>query len=90
MYIAETGWPTFSSTAEEKTDGASEASEPNLQIFIDNFVCTANTQSVKYFFFEFTDIPWKERLFPGVEGFWGLFNGNKTLKALTLPDCSHE
>jgi exo-beta-1,3-glucanase (GH17 family) len=52
-------------------------------------VCTANTQGVKFFFFEFTDIPWKERLYPGMEGFWGLFNSNKTLKALTLPDCLH-
>jgi len=89
MYIAETGWPTYSSTAAEKTDNASDASEPNLQIFLNDFVCTANTQGVKYFFFEFTDIPWKAQMFPGVEGFWGLFHSNKTLKALTLPDCSH-
>lgn len=90
MYIAETGWPTFSSTTAEKTDGASEASEPNLQIFMDTFVCSANTQSVKYFYFEFTDIPWKAQQFPGVEGFWGLFYTNKTLKAVTLPDCKHD
>ena len=90
MYIAETGWPTFSSTAEGATNGMSEASESNLQIYINNFVCTANTQSVKYFFFEFTDSLWMGRLYPGVDGFWGLFNSNKTLKALTLPDCSHD
>ncbi len=90
MYIAETGWPTYSSTVADRTNNASDASEPNLQIFLNDFVCTANTQSVKYFFFEFTDVPWKERLYPGVEGFWGLFYGNKTLKALTLPDCSHD
>jgi len=90
MYIAETGWPTFSSTEKEKTDGASEASEPNLQVFLDTFVCSANTQSVKYFYFEFTDIPWKAQQFPGVEGFWGLFYTNKTLKAVTLPDCTHD
>ncbi len=89
MYIAETGWPTFSSTATGHNP-ASEASEPNLQIFLDNFVCTANTRGVKYFFFEFTDTPWKERLYPGVEGFWGMFNSNKMLKALTLPDCPHD
>ena len=90
MYIAETGWPTYSSTVSDRTNNASDASEPNLQIFINDFVCTANTQSVKYFFFEFTDIPWKAQLYPGVEGFWGLFYGNKTLKALTLPDCTHD
>jgi exo-beta-1,3-glucanase (GH17 family) len=77
----------FSSTTAEKTDGTSEASEPNQQIFFDTFVCTTNTQGVKYFFFEFTDILWKERLYPGMEGFWGLLNSNKTPKALTLPDC---
>jgi hypothetical protein len=36
-----------------------------------------------------TDTPWKERLYPGVEGSWGLFNNNKMLKALTLPGCLH-
>ena len=92
MYIGETGWPTFSSNATAKTNGASEASESNLQIFINNFVCTANIQGVKYFFSEFTDIPWRERLYPGQgeAGFWGLFNSNKRLKALTLPDCVHD
>ena len=89
-YIAETGWPTHSSTTESKNKCASDASEPNLQIFIDSFVCTANTQGVKYFFFEFADVPWKERMYPGVQGFWGLFYSNRTLKALTLPDCSHD
>ena len=89
MYIAETGWPTCSSTDAQKTNTASAANEPNLQIFINNFVCTANTQGIKYFFFEFTDIPWKEQLHPGIAGFWGLFDSNKRLKALTLPDCSH-
>ena len=89
MYIAEIGWPTLSSTTANKTDGAPNASEPSLQIFINNFVCTANTQGTKYFFLEFTDILWKERVYPG-SGFWGLFHSNKTLKAITLPDCSHD
>ena len=90
MYIAETGWPTLSSKASTQTNPGTEASVPNLQTYITNFVCAANTNRVKYFFFEFTDTPWKERLYPVVEGFWGLFNINKTLKALTLPDCSHD
>ncbi|SRR5258706_15269043 len=87
MYIGETGWPTSSLITEEKT----KASEPYLQIFIDRFVCTANSQGVKYFLHEFTDIPWKQLvLYAGTDGFGGLFNSNKTLKALTLPDCSHD
>ncbi len=86
MHIA-TGWPSYSSTVAEKTNNVTDASVPNLQIFI---VCTANTQGVRYFFSEFIDIPWRARLYPGVEGFYGLFNSNTTLKALTLPDCSHD
>ena len=90
MYIAETGWPTFSSTASERSNGMSQASIPNLRAFIKSFVCTANSQNIKYFFYEFADIPWKAQQFPGVGGYWGLFNSNKTLKAITLPDCSHD
>jgi exo-beta-1,3-glucanase (GH17 family) len=86
MYMAEVGWPTFSSVPVVSTSPASEA---NLQLFINNFVCAANTQGTRYFFFEFMDIPWKEKRWPGVEGFWGMFYSNKTLKAITLPDCTH-
>jgi len=87
MFMAEVGWPTFSSVP---VVSSSEASVANLQLFINNFVCTANYQSLKYFFFEFMDIPWKAQRWPGVEGFWGLMNSNKSLKAITLPDCWHE
>ena len=90
MYIAETGWPTSSSTVEGRTNGVSEASETNLQIFINNFVCTANAQGTKYFIYEFNDSPWMEHLSPGSDGFNGLFYNNRTLKSLTLPDCSHD
>jgi exo-beta-1,3-glucanase (GH17 family) len=85
MYIGETGWPVDSLTG-----AASEASVPNLQIFINNFVCTANTQSVKYFFFEFDDIQLIGRTAGVEDSFWGLFHHNKTLKAIRLPDCFHD
>jgi hypothetical protein len=39
FYIAEAGWPTKSSDAGNANNGASDASEANLQIFMDNFVC---------------------------------------------------
>jgi exo-beta-1,3-glucanase (GH17 family) len=85
MYIGETGWPVDSLAG-----AVSEASVPNLQIFINNFVCTANRQGVKYFFFEFDDIQWN-LYSAGVEDFlWGLFHPNKTLKAIKLPDCFHD
>jgi len=87
MYIAETGWPTQSSDAGNANNGASTASEGNLQIFLDTFVCQANSNGTGYFFFEFFDEPWKDQQFGGVEGWWGLFHANRTLKAITIPDC---
>ncbi|THH32245.1 hypothetical protein EUX98_g1958 [Antrodiella citrinella] len=87
MYIAETGWPTQSSDAGNANNGASAASVPNLQIFLDTFVCQANQNGTGYFFFEYFDEPWKDVQFGGVEGWWGLFNSDRTLKNLTIPDC---
>ncbi|KAJ1305130.1 hypothetical protein OPQ81_000167 [Rhizoctonia solani] len=89
MYIAETGWPTKSSSTAAQTNGASDASVANLQIFLDTFVCAANTNQTNYFFFEFKDEPWKDALYGGVEGWWGLFDSNKILKDVTIPQCSH-
>jgi exo-beta-1,3-glucanase (GH17 family) len=54
---------------------------------LDTYVCQANANGTKYFYFEPFDEPWKEAQFGGVEGFWGLFNSDRTLKAITLPDC---
>ncbi|KIM46320.1 glycoside hydrolase family 17 protein [Hebeloma cylindrosporum] len=88
MYIAETGWPTDSKDISNKNNGAADASVPNLQIFIDKFVCQANTAGIPYFFFEFVDEEWKDIKYGGVEGHWGIFNKDRTLKSLTLPDCS--
>jgi len=86
-YIAETGWPTKSSSAAAANDGPSIASVPNLQIFLDTFVCQSNTNGTKYFFFEYFDEAWKDVLYGGVEGWWGLFDGNKNLKNVTIPNC---
>ncbi|EMD33983.1 glycoside hydrolase family 17 protein [Gelatoporia subvermispora B] len=87
MYIAETGWPTNSSDAGNESNGPSTASEPNLQTFLDTFVCQANQNGTDYFFFEFFDETWKLIQFGGVEGYWGLFYANKTLKDITIPNC---
>lgn len=88
MYIAETGWPTKSSDAAHANNGKSDASVPNLQIFIDTFVCQANSAGIGYFFFEFCDEDWKDKQFGGVEGWWGLFNQDRTLKNITIPTCT--
>jgi len=87
-YIAETGWPTKSSSAAAANDGPSIASIPNLQIFLDTFICQSNTNGTKYFFFEYFDEAWKDVLYGGVEGWWGIFDGNKNLKpGITIPNC---
>ncbi|KAF8631573.1 hypothetical protein AX15_002324 [Amanita polypyramis BW_CC] len=87
MYIAETGWPTNSSDAGNETNGASNASVASLQVFLDTFVCQANQQGIPYFYFEFFDEKWKDIQFGGVEGYWGLFTGSRTLKDVNIPNC---
>ncbi|GLB40327.1 putative glycosyl hydrolase 17 family protein [Lyophyllum shimeji] len=87
MYIAETGWPTKSSDAGNAHNGPGTASEAGLQTFLNTFVCQANTNGTGYFFFEYFDEPWKDVQFGGVEGWWGLFTANRTLKHITIPDC---
>ncbi|KAF8321508.1 glycoside hydrolase family 17 protein [Amanita rubescens] len=87
MSIAETGWPTKSSNPATATDGPSEASVENLQKFLDTFICQANQAGVEYFYFELFDEIWKDQQFGGVEGWWGLFNSDRTLKAITIPNC---
>jgi len=44
-YMVEVGWPT---NAESTSFNRSAPSVENLQIFINNFVCVANTQGVRY------------------------------------------
>ncbi|GAA6054305.1 hypothetical protein JCM3770_001425 [Rhodotorula araucariae] len=82
-YIAETGWPTQSMTPENATLGAAVAGVSELQTFLDSYPCQANQNQSYYFYFE----PWKER-YGGVEPYWGLFDSNKVLKDITLPDCA--
>lgn len=88
MFIAETGWPTGSSSFNANpNDGPSLASVQNLQIFIDTFACQATKNGTGYFFFEYSDEPWKNVTYGGVEGYWGLFDSNKNLKNITIPTC---
>ncbi|KAF8740088.1 hypothetical protein AX14_008721 [Amanita brunnescens Koide BX004] len=87
MSIAETGWPTESSNPATETDGPSDASVPNLQKFLDTFICQANQAGIPYFYFELFDEQWKDQEFGGVEGWWGLFNYDRTMKAITIPNC---
>lgn len=88
MYIAETGWPSGANETAFETYGQAVASEPNLQTFIDTFVCQANRDNIRYFFFEYQDVKWKDLRYGEVEGYWGLFTQQKKLKDLTIPTCT--
>ncbi|KAF8663394.1 hypothetical protein AX16_000966 [Volvariella volvacea WC 439] len=88
MYIAETGWPTASSDVSNANNGAAPASIAGLQTFLDTFVCQANSDGVGYFYFELFDEEWKDELYGGVEGHWGLFTKDRELKDVTIPDCA--
>ncbi|KAI1317473.1 hypothetical protein EDD11_008410 [Mortierella claussenii] len=83
IWITEVGWPTFPANG---NINASIPSIPNLQAFIDSWLCDANAKGTPYYYFEFFDAPWK--IWPGtaVEGFWGLLTIDKKLK-VKLPDC---
>lgn len=96
-YIAETGWPTQSMDKEHESNmepgkealakPGNMASEENLQKFLDSYVCQANKNGTKYFYFEPFDEPWKEQ-YGGVEPYWGLFDHNRNLKNIKLPTCT--
>ncbi|KAF9196569.1 hypothetical protein BGZ50_009084 [Haplosporangium sp. Z 11] len=83
IWVTEVGWPTFPAGG---NINASIPSIPNLQTFLDTWLCDANSKNLPYYFFEFFDAPWK--IWPGsaVEGFWGLLTIDKKLK-VKLPDC---
>ncbi|EAU84671.2 glucan 1,3 beta-glucosidase [Coprinopsis cinerea okayama7 len=87
MYIAETGWPTGAKDVGAESNGFARADTPSLQVFLDTFVCQANAAGIGYFYFEMFDEKWKDDLYGGVEGYWGLFNGDRTLKDVVIPDC---
>ncbi|KAF9217324.1 hypothetical protein BGZ59_005061 [Podila verticillata] len=83
IWITEVGWPTFPATGNTK---ASVPSIPNLQKFLDTWLCDANAKKIPYYYFEFFDAPWKINPGSAVEGFWGLLTIDKKLK-VKLPDC---
>ncbi|GAC76271.1 hypothetical protein PANT_20c00034 [Moesziomyces antarcticus T-34] len=95
-YIAETGWPSGANTTQAETyvnengqvTGA-KAGVAELQTFLDGYVCDANKNGTGYFWFELYDEVWKDALYGGVEAHWGLFDKDKKLKQITIPNCSH-
>ncbi|KAF9401715.1 hypothetical protein BGZ94_005133 [Podila epigama] len=83
VWVTEVGWPTFPASGNRNS---SIPSIPNLQIFLDTWLCEANKKKLPYYYFEFFDAPWKIRPGSPVEGFWGLLTIDKKLK-VKLPDC---
>ncbi|KAF9097763.1 hypothetical protein BGX23_008024 [Mortierella sp. AD031] len=83
LWITEVGWLTFPATS---NTNASIPSIPNLQTFVNTWLCDANSKSLPYYYFEFFDTPWKIWAGAAVEGFWGLLTIDKKLK-VELPDC---
>ncbi len=72
VMILETGWPT-----EGDKMGAALPSEENQEKFLKDFIPLAKENNIKSFIFEAFDEPWKGS---GVEGHWGLYYENRTIK----------
>ncbi|EJU05048.1 glycoside hydrolase [Dacryopinax primogenitus] len=85
-YIGETGWPSsvLPGDTQEPT-----ATPQSLQTFLDGFVCQANGNETGYFWYEAFDELWREGMYGGAEGGWGVFTSDKKLKNVLLPNCSH-
>ncbi|RHZ64067.1 hypothetical protein Glove_326g31 [Diversispora epigaea] len=82
--ISEIGWPTAGDP-----HGEAIASIPDLQNFLNTFICAANTKQVKYYYFETLDAPWKTARWTLLEGSWGLFSPEGVLKpTITFPNCN--
>jgi exo-beta-1,3-glucanase (GH17 family) len=79
--LSEVGWPTANGT----NQGA-VASIPNLQKFLDTWLCEANRRQIPYYFFEAFDEPWKIITGSDMETHWGMMTVNRDLK-ITIPNC---
>ncbi|CAG8597201.1 32505_t:CDS:1, partial [Racocetra persica] len=80
--ISEVGWPT-----DGDIHGFAAPSVQNLQTLLDTFVCLANSKGIKYYYLEVFDVPWKAAALGPVEGSWGLFHPDRSMKSIVLPDC---
>lgn len=83
--ISEIGWPTYPEDGKVK---AAVPSVENQQMLLETFVCQANARGLPYFWFEFKDEPWKADMFNETrESHWGLFDKERKLKEIKIPDC---
>jgi exo-beta-1,3-glucanase (GH17 family) len=73
--MVETGWPTAG-----ETKGAAEAGLDNATKFLSGFSAWANAHSVKYYYFEAFDEPWKATHEGEVGAHWGIWDDNGVMK----------
>ncbi|KAI9861040.1 MAG: hypothetical protein M1813_005469 [Trichoglossum hirsutum] len=95
--ISEIGWPSDGGndcgvgvTCTDKTSG-SVAGVPEMNTFMDSFVCQSLKNSTTYFWFSAFDEPWKVRFNTAQDQWedkWGLMDVNRNLKkGVKIPDC---
>ncbi|PVF93636.1 glycoside hydrolase [Serendipita vermifera] len=87
MYQGEYGWPSGSDTPGDSNGAGALPNIANLQTVIDDWVCPSKAAGVRYFWFSPFDEPWKASVGLGVEPYWGLFDKDFNLKAITIPEC---
>jgi len=94
--ISETGWPSQGGTncgSETVTvcPDASVAGVPQMNQFMEDWVCEALTNGTNYFWFESFDEPWKVMFNTKNQNWedkWGLMDVNRKLKeGVKIPDC---
>ncbi|KAF1988921.1 glycoside hydrolase family 17 protein [Aulographum hederae CBS 113979] len=97
--ISEVGWPSAGGNdcapkdvCPDKTSG-SVAGIPEMNQFMDDWVCQSLANGTDYFWFEAFDEPWKEQFNEPSKGKewedkWGLMDVNRNLKpGIKIPDC---
>lgn len=80
LIVGETGWPT-----QGASNGLSVPSIPNLQTYVSDIQCV--DKSIKYYFFDSFDTPWKA---PGVEQHWGLWTPTGGSKGIKFKSSCHK
>ncbi|KAF2230004.1 glycoside hydrolase family 17 protein [Viridothelium virens] len=95
--IAEVGWPSEGGNDCGTDDGCPNptagavASVPNMNTFMEGFVCQSLKNGTNYFWFEAFDEPWKVMFNTPTDNWeskWGLMDVNRNLKPnITIPDC---
>lgn len=86
IVISEVGWPSGGGKLWGSVAGIKE-----LQTLLDDWVCSAESDKIGWYWFEAFDEPWKviyNTHDQKWETQWGLFSANRRLKdGIVLPDC---